>query len=931
MRNRIIYISACIAITILFTQCSVKKNTALTRSYHYVKARYNVYFNGNVAFEKGEDAVKKANKDNYTEVLPIYPISNHDAASAASSDMDYTIEKCQKTIKLHSIVKKPKKKPNKSKDPKYKAFMQKEEYNSMVQEAWLLMGKAQFYKLDFTAAGSTFAYIARHFSDNKDVYTEAKLWSARSFSELQWYYEAEDVLNQMNEKTFSPKTNQQYVLVKADLLLKQKHYKEALPYLETALKNAPKREQARISFIYAQVLERLGLYADAYEKYAYTIKKNPSLEMEFNAFLNKTRCYQGSNKDAVKKDMAKLMKKQSNAPYLDQIYYTLGEFYARSGDEAKAIEFYQTAIDTSTRNGIDKAKALLALGDIYYQKEKYIKAQPLYAEALQIIPLNYENYKDLSNRTENLNVIAKNQNIVLLEDSLQALAQLPEAERIKKIEEIIEQQKEKAEAERIKLEEQARIQEIKDQNAAMGQTLSLGELADKSWYFYNQTLISRGKLEFRKTWGRRTLEDDWRRSAKISSTALLNEEEIEDKDVEASEVLVNKSVDDDPILASLPEDAGAELISILKSLPTNEAKIAASNANIEEALHQLFFMFDEKIHNYPLAFKTFEELERRFPKYKELAEDNYRLYKLYKRVGDDAKAEETKQKILRLYADTKYARLLQNGTISDSDAKAKEEALYRSTYAAFMKGDASTVRANLANAEKAYPDSKLMPKFIFLDAISSGRIDGREVFVKRLSDLVSKYPDSEIAPLARDMIALSAQGKELKATLPVSTISERREAVVTEAEFAENIKKAGFQYNPEDSHSFIMIIEGTLKQKNQVVFEVASYNFTRFMIKDFDLDVRTLNDSVYSISVGGLENLDEAIWYQNALLSDPQVLSSLQNVKYKAFAVSDDNYRSIFDKESVEKYLEFYQQNKLEIKEPDKIKELEQSSGFVNP
>ena len=177
MRNRCLHIAFLTVLLLVAASATgaVKKNTWVTRAYHYTTARYNTLFNGRQAFEKGDMSVWASNKDNYTRVIPLYAISNHDNASVASSDMDRAIEKCEKTIKVHSIVKKPKKNPHKARDPRYKEFMAKEEYNPMVQEAWLLMGKAQFYKLDFLAANATFAYVIKHFKDNKDVCTEATL------------------------------------------------------------------------------------------------------------------------------------------------------------------------------------------------------------------------------------------------------------------------------------------------------------------------------------------------------------------------------------------------------------------------------------------------------------------------------------------------------------------------------------------------------------------------------------------------------------------------------------------------------------------------------------------------------------------------------------------------------------------------------------
>lgn len=922
MKNKFIaYLFLSIALVGLFAQCSTKKNNWATRSYHYVTARYNVNFNAKQAFLKGEEAIDANHVDNYSEVLPIYPISNHDNASVASSDMQYVVEKCQKSIKLHSIVKKPKKNPSKAKDPSYKAFMAKEEYNPMVQEAWLLMGKAQFYQLDFVAANATFAYVTRHFDDNKDVAAQAQLWGARSYAEMGWFYEAEDLLKRMDEKSFTPQINKLYVRVMADLLLKQEQYVEAIPFLETAIKEAKGQEKPRLCYILAQVHEKLKHYNDAYVWYQEVLESHPLHQMEFNALLSQARCYQGKDTSPILAELDKLIKKQSNQEYLDQIYYTIAALYHRNGKMDKVEEYYQLAIESSTRGGIDKAHALVALADIRYDQEKYVQAQPLYNEALPIIPTHYPNYETIEKRTYLLNDIARNQQVVVLEDSLQALAKLPEAEQIAIIEKAIEQRKKAEEEERRRLEEAARQQSLRDQNMAMSQTgLSLGEVADKSWYFYNPTLITRGRVEFQKVWGNRILEDDWRRANKMAAFAEENYGDDEEENVDS---------DSDEKPTKQPSLTPYDVEYHLRLIPTTPEKLLASNNAIQDALGNLFIVYNEKMGMHDKAMEVYNELKRRFPDYAQMGEVRYRLYKTYERTNNLQEAERIKQEILTHHADSKYAKLLLNELIEDESSESKAEQLYRSTYASFKKGDFQTVLQQTAQAKTLYPECSMMPKFMFIEALSTGKQDGKDKFKENLTAIIDKYPDSDVASVAKNMVALIAQGKEIQSVASVSGLEEERAKVVSQAEYAENLQKAGFTYHPESEHLFICLVTGSDSIKNQVLYSVGAFNFTRFMLKDFDLHVRQLEDSLFAVAVSGLVSLDEAVWYQNNLLSDGLFRQTLKEVSYKAFVISTDNYRSIFDKESVLKYLEFYRENQLEIEESEVISELKQSSGFV--
>ena len=919
MKAKNIYILLVIVANILlFTQCSTKKNNAATRSYHYVTARYNVYFNANQAFLKVDEEVQKTNKDNYSDILPVFPLSNPETAASAKGKMDYVLEKCQKTIKLHSIVKKPKKDPKKMKDPKYKAFLEKEEYNPMVQKAWLLMGKAQFYQSDFLAAISTFSYSKRHFKDNNDVCVEASLWEARTYAELGWYYEAEESLRRIDEKTFTYKTNEIFVLVKSDLLLKQKLYEEAIPFLSTAVEQADKKDKARMSYILAQVYEKIGNYSQAYKWYEECLDKNPLHELEFNAMLSQARCYQGDDISSLKEKLEKLIKKQSNSEYLDQIYYTIGELYQRNGNEELAVKFYEKAIDESVRNGIDKAKAQVALGEIYYSKENYLKAQPLYSEAMPVLPTTFENYTELNKKSLLLNDIAKNQQTIILEDSLQYLSTLTKEEQIAIIEEVIKKRKEEEAEMQRKLEEAARIQSIRDQNAAMGQTnLSLGELADKSWYFYNPSLITRGRLDFQKTWGSRVLEDDWRRSNKSSSAWDFSS----DEDDEVSDSLA--------VADTLQEKQYTrdDVEYYLRLIPKTEEQFAASNVNIETSLVNLFTIFESKMADYPKAEDVYDTLVARFPNSSQLDLVRYRLYQMYERNAETAKAEQVKNLLYAEHPDSKYTRYLQGGMPEPSTVNEKVELLYRETYEAFKAGDATTVKKNAYIAETTYPEHELMPKFMFLSAVSTGKEDGNEVFKANLQKLVEKYPNNEVSTVSKDIIALMEQGKEVQSSFSVTDIQEqRKQAMVTEEEFATNIQKAGFSYDPESAHIFICIVDGEEDAKNKVLYAIAHFNFSRFLIKDFDLAVRKLDDGGYAIAVKGLMHLKEANWYQNMILTDANIASVLAEVQHKAFVISEDNFIKIFDKESVQKYLDFVNQNQLEVTDSE---EIEKEIGFV--
>ncbi|HET7732859.1 MAG TPA: tetratricopeptide repeat protein, partial [Paludibacter sp.] len=261
---------------VVISGCSTKKNTWATRAYQATNTRFNVYFNGYVSYNEGLKNILKANKEDYSTVIPMYPISRHSNASAATSDMDRAIEKCRKAIKLHSIKVKPEKNYKKMNSPEYKLFYSQEEFNPAMKEAWLLLAKAEFHKGDFLGSVGTFSYIARHYSTDKDIVAVCQLWVARAYGEMGWIYEAEQVLSKLEQDNLKHSNIGLFASVNADLLLKKRQYKEAIPFLELALsKEDDKDMQQRFGYLLAQLYQLTNDNKAAYDAYSKVIKLNP--------------------------------------------------------------------------------------------------------------------------------------------------------------------------------------------------------------------------------------------------------------------------------------------------------------------------------------------------------------------------------------------------------------------------------------------------------------------------------------------------------------------------------------------------------------------------------------------------------------------------------------------------------------------------------
>ena len=268
------------ALIVLLSSCSTQKNTWATRSYHQTKVKYNILYNGNIAYEEGLKAIRDANTDDYTKVLNLYPVSNHQAAQASASQMDKTIEKCRKCIKLHSIKAKPKRNPKKANDPKYKLWLQNEEFNNKMGLAWIRLGEAEFHKGDFLGAVSTMKYIINHYQNDPDMIAQAQLWIARAYAEMGWQYEAEDMLQRVQIDALSKKHARLYSAVKADVLLHGQQYHAAIPFVKIAIPYEKRTVyRPRFAYVLGQLYEKENKRNEAIQSYKSAVRMAPPVEM----------------------------------------------------------------------------------------------------------------------------------------------------------------------------------------------------------------------------------------------------------------------------------------------------------------------------------------------------------------------------------------------------------------------------------------------------------------------------------------------------------------------------------------------------------------------------------------------------------------------------------------------------------------------------
>lgn len=838
-----------------FVSCSTQKNTWATRSFHQTKVKYNILYNGNIAYDEGLKAIRDANTDDYSRVLYLYPVSNHTAAQAATSQMDKTIDKCRKCIKLHSIKSKPKRNPKKANDPKYKLWLQSEEFNKNMHLAWLRLGQAEFHKGDFLGAVSTFNYIINHYQNDPDMIAQCQLWVARAYAELGWQYEAEDMLNRVQIDALSRKHAKLYSAVKADVLLHGEHYHEAIPFVKIALPHEKRKiYRPRFAYVLGQLYEMEGKKDDAISAYKSVVRMAPPNEMEFNARLRMAELG-GKNSLRQLRSMAKQSKFKDR---LDQIYGAMGNIYLSVPDTAKALEMYEKAIAESTQGGTAKAAILVRAGDIYFEKRAYVQAQPCYREAVTILTAENDEYARVQKRSEVLDELIVSYTQAQLQDSLQRLSHMTEAEQRAIVDKIIADLIEAEKADSTKQAQEALAIARGDDGPRSVNTANMlggGSFQKGEWYFYNPQLVKQGAQEWRRRWGARPLEDNWRRKNKqvvVSDemSASLNGE----NDGMSPDSLATDST---AVPAPKLETDNHKPEYYLQQIPRTEQDFAASDSLWREAMVALYYIYRDKLEDEELAQETLRALDARFGNHPSVLA-----------IHED-------EALRALRHDEAYIARMRK-MLADQDS------IYAATYAAYTKGQYADVKANKNYMETTYPQSSLMPRFLFLNAVSVARTEGQPAFVAELQNLVANYGSTELGTMAKDMLAMMGQGMESQKGGATSSLADMRGQTDDTPDDQEKAAQEWSEDRKQPSVVVLILPEANEEALNELLYEVALFNFSQFLIRDFDLQKMPVWGESCALRVSGFADMDEAEWWMDLLQKNAEMQSVLQGIQIKA-------------------------------------------------
>jgi tetratricopeptide (TPR) repeat protein len=880
----------------VLTSCSTKKNKWNRRVYHNLTSHYNVWWNGDQSVKEGEKNLKEAVKDDYTAILPVFNYGTKENALSLNSNMDRAIEKASISIQRHSM-----------------RFGGKE-YVNWIDDSYLIMAQANFYKQEYIPARRTFDYVVNSYKYN-DITHTANLWLAKTYIETEQYAKAEAILQALIVTTSQNPKMPKYVrnnldLVLADFHIKQKQYDSAVKYLKSALlKNLDKETRVRAMFILGQIYEYQNDNRRASEQFEAVIKKHPNYEMTFEAQMNLAKCHNSGDTSSIMKMFWKMLDDTKNTEYKDRIYYAMSDVAIRENNEPLGIKYLRNSVATSKTNNRQKVKSSLKVATMLFDNKDYVLSQAYYDTVVMTMDRTYPEYDSLLNLSVILTDLVESLTVYQLQDSLLRLADMDSVSRNKIIVQVIEEYK--AEQERIQKEKELQEQIAQlggnDKIATPDMSSSTMPGSTPSWYFYNQTSLTRGATEFRNKWGNRQLEDFWFIKNKQS---MMSEEEAQQQELLeyfTKEELANLSQEDiEKLLEERKSGAPADTARYqptdigyyLQQLPFTPKQKEEANEMILQALNNIGYIYYDNLEDYNNSIDAYTELNERYPENEHELSSWYYLYKMYNEKQDREKAEYYKNLILNKYPESNQAKIIIDPEyfIKEQEKGMESANLYSKTFEAYKKGQFQRVRMNVEKARELCPDDTLlMPRFEFLDAVSIGQLEVVDSMAYALYRLVQNYPESSIKPHAMEVLLKANEMYNLG--LPVESARQKEK---------EPEKEYPYSYNPDEEYYVMIICNSKSVRVNPLKVRLSDFNKENFRMLQLEIKNVLLNKQETIITIEEFENKAKAEDYKTAMFLTDYLFGGINEEQYKVMLISKKNYPIFYNNKNVDEYLEFW-------------------------
>ena len=866
------------AIAMVFS-CSTEKNTFINRSYHGLTAHYNGYFNANELIDQSMQTYRNSVNEDFYSILPIDLVPNEEEVIGMYPAIDTAIAKCTKVIVNHSM-------PSNDRPARKKA-----EHNRWIDENWITVGIASYYRRDYEGAMKNFEFVRKFYSNDPSLYV-GELWMAKTniatgdltkakfnLDNLDKALEAEEERSKKKSKKskfkskkkkkkrgeeiakFPKKIRFDLQKTKADLAFKRDNKIDAIKFLEKSLEYARKSsDKARVHFILGQLYEDEGNNANAATHYGRVLKENAPFKMSFNARLKNAFF---ANDGKTRKSLNKMLKDAKNAAFKDQIYYALAGIELKEQNESKGVEYLHLCAFYSTSNTRQKGMAYEKLGNMSFSKRSYVSAQKYYDSCATVIDDNYPNAEAIRNKANDLASLVVAVETVQYEDSVQRIALLNEQDRVSFIKDLIKKIKEAEE--RRKIREAERLRELQ-----ANENLFVQSGSGSKWYWNNAKTRSEGFDEFKNMWGIRENEDHWRRSDKTVFASFEN--------VEVDSVALNDTIIE-----------GVDTLTveyITSRLPLSDSALAISNIRLLAAHYNAGIIYKDQLNEAKIAQAEFEAVLDKNIENEHNLMSAFQLYKIHEGGANSLKYKEL---ILSNYPDSDYANYLRdpNYFVKKKERDALAEQVYVKVLERYNKGLYYPVISKADLVIENEKDNVFRAKYMLLKALSTGQInEDKQELLPTLNLVTEEYPGSSEAEKAQEMIDIIENGYSKN----------------EEVDFGNK-----FPFNYEDRVKLMVIVfpEGNITS-NMAKTKIVDFQREFFSRERLKVTSKVFGNDEIIILISEFASEADASEYIRVYKKTRKHLLDLQ--KAKIFMITTKNLKVLFEKQNLEVYENFYEE-----------------------
>ncbi len=777
------------------------KISSAKKFYQNTITHYNYYFNADLRLDAIIERAKQGFRDDYTRLLPYYNYTLE--TTAADGDIDSVIYKCNAGILLHDLR------------------------NDWIDDLYFLMGKAYYLRKNFDSAEHVFLYINYAFAPKDEGYdiplgsnangtefsiatkekkgislsipprrNEDIIWAARNYIDAGKPYEASAILEMLrNDPNFPSRLQATLHEAIGYLFYKSDMYDSAAFHLSKATDmDDNKQDRARREYLTGQLYMAAGSHEDARKYFVKSAEHTVDPYMAVYASLNEINASPDSA-DATEKKVAKLMslaKKDRYVDYRDLIYYTAAEVEMQNNNYIDAYMLAQKSRKYNVNNPVQRSRTFMLLGDLDYLKPNYLAAKNEYDSVDASSLANTADQARLTERLSALQVIATNLKTIHIEDSLQFVARMPEAERIAYIKKTV---RELRREQGLKDEDNTFVNPAVQMQGgnAQGSDMFVAQSTSGDWYFNNNGMKSSGFSSFRSAWGNRPSVDNWRRmdavSKQVAQTHTGNPEGSDSNKVDLPPQVGTADAGD---AEDLTAGTGEISYDALKAhLPLTDAQMQHSNNKIAEAFFNNGVQFQNQLEDYNAAIDSYDSLIKRFPDNEHMEEVLFNLYYCYQKLGKRSSADSALNVLNTKYKNGKFAALIASQQKS-KEPKAADAATktYEKIYDLFISGKFEEAKTAKAAADSLYGNSYWTPQLLYIESIYYVSKREDSVAIQTLTSLISQFAGSPLATKAETMIDVLKRRSEIETyltNLQITRLPEDEPAPIVNLNPVENI------------------------------------------------------------------------------------------------------------------------------------------------